>query len=103
MEKPPIIGPKVGPLNGPIDHMEKANARYSSLTMSFIEPGLLAIMALPAIAPKKRTTTTSGSEVASPQGMIRMVKSSRLAMYTGRRPYISEIGAVIFLQVSVLL
>ena len=27
VENPPIIGPHVGPLNGPIDQIEKANAR----------------------------------------------------------------------------
>ena len=73
-----MIGPKVGPLKGPIDQIEKANARYSSLTMSLTVPGLLAIMADPASAPKKRTMTTSGKEVASPQGMTKTVKSNKL-------------------------
>lgn len=73
------MGPKVGPLKGPIDHIEKANARYSSVTISLTVPGLLAIMADPANAPKKRTTTTSGKDVASPQGMMRTVKRDMLA------------------------
>jgi hypothetical protein len=65
-----------GPFMGPIDHNENARARYSSVTMSLMVPGALAIMALPAIAPKKRTTKISGSEVAKPQGMMSTMKKN---------------------------
>ena len=75
-----MIGPKVGPFNGPIDQMEKANARYSSVVISLSVPGELAIMALPAIAPKKRTTTTSANDVASPHGMINITNRNMLTM-----------------------
>lgn len=98
--KPPIIGPKVGPLSGPMDQIEKAKARYSSVTISLTVPGELAIIALPATAPKNRTTITSGKDVASPQGMIRTVKRNMLPIYTGRRPYISLTGARIILPTA---
>ena len=102
-----MIGPKVGlkdgwcfskvisgdiskgatdPFRGPIDHIEKANARYSSLTMSLTEPGALAIMALPATAPRNRTTRTSAREVARPHGMMSNMKNSILHIYTGLLP-----------------
>ena len=42
--------------------------------------GSFTYMADPAKAPKKRTMITSDKEVASPQGMIRTMKSSVLAM-----------------------
>ena len=100
VEKPPIIGPNVGPFRGPIDQIENANARYSSVVISASVPGELAIIALPAIAPKKRTTTTSGNDDASPQGIIRTVKRNMLTMYTGRRPYNSLTGAKIILPTA---
>lgn len=90
-----MIGPKVGPFRGPMDHMEKARARYSSVTISLTDPGALAIIADPAKAPKKRTTKTSGRDVARPHGIMRSMKRSMLTMYTGLRPYISEMGAKI--------
>lgn len=71
--------PKVGPFKGPIDHIEKNNARYSSVEMSPIVPGEFAIIAAPAIAPKKRTTMTSDSESPNPHGMMRIVNTSMLA------------------------
>ena len=83
-----------------MDQMENANARYSSVVISAIVPGELAIIALPAIAPKKRTTTTSGKDDASPQGIIKIVKSNMLTMYTGRRPNISLTGAKIILPTA---
>ena len=75
-----MIGPKVGPFNGPIDQMENASARYSSVVISLNVPGELAIIALPAMAPKKRTTTTSANDVASPHGMINTVNRNMLTM-----------------------
>ena len=60
--------------------MEKASARYSSVVISLNVPGELAIIALPAIAPKKRTTTTSAKDVASPHGMINTVNRNMLTM-----------------------
>ena len=95
VENPPIKGPKVGPLSGPIAQSEKANALYSSVTISLIDPGAFAIIALPASAAKNRTTMTSANEVARPQGMYKIVKRHMLTMYTGRRPNISEAGASI--------
>ena len=83
-----------------MDQIENANARYSSVVISASVPGELAIIALPAKAPKKRTTTTSGKDVASPQGIIKIVKSNMLTMYTGRRPYISLTGAKIILPTA---
>ena len=83
-----------------MDQMENANARYSSVVISAIVPGELAIIALPAIAPKKRTTTTSGKDDASPHGIIKIVKSNMLTMYTGRRPNISLTGAKIILPTA---
>lgn len=83
-----------------MDQIENANARYSSVVISASVPGELAIIALPAIAPKKRTTTTSGKDDASPQGMIRTMKRNMLTMYTGRRPYISLTGAKIILPTA---
>lgn len=73
VEKPPISGPNVGPLSGPKAHIENANARYSSVTMSLTEPGEFATIALPAIAAKNRTTTTSARDVASAQGIYKIV------------------------------
>ena len=90
----------MGPFRGPIDQIENANARYSSVVISARVPGELAIIALPAIAPKKRTTTTSGRDVASPQGIIKTVKRNMLTMYTGRRPNISLTGAKIILPTA---
>ena len=83
-----------------MDQTENANARYSSVVISASVPGELAIIALPAIAPKKRTITTSGKDDASPQGMIKIVNSSMLTMYTGRRPNISLTGANIILPTA---
>ena len=83
-----------------MDQIENANARYSSVVISARVPGELAIIALPAIAPKKRTITTSGKDDASPQGMIKIVNSSMLTMYTGRRPNISLTGAKIILPTA---
>ena len=65
-----------GPFRGPMDQIENARARYSSVTMSEILPGALAIMALPARAPKKRTTRTSVKDVAKPQGMTSTMKKN---------------------------
>lgn len=80
-----------------MDQIENANARYSSVVISASVPGELAIIALPAKAPKKRTINTSGKDVASPQGIIKIVKSNMLTIYTGRRPNISLTGARIIL------
>ena len=88
-----MSGPKVGPLSGPMAQMENARARYSGVAMSLMLPGEIASMAPPKNAPKKRTTINSAKEVARAHGMMRIVVMNMLTMYTGRRPYISDMGA----------
>jgi len=63
-----------GPFNGPIDQILNANARYSSETISPTVPGALAIMELPATAPKNLITMISAILVALAHGMISMQK-----------------------------
>lgn len=61
--------------------------------MSLIVPGDMAIMTAPKNAPKNRTMINSWRELPMPQGMIKMVVKAMPTMYTGRRPYISDMGA----------
>jgi hypothetical protein len=62
-----------GPFIGPMLHIEKAVARYSSDTKSAIVPGALAIMALPNSAPKNRTTMMLVMSWARAAGRTRIV------------------------------
>ena len=75
--KPPMMGPNTGPFIGPMLHIEKTRARYSSETMSPMVPGAFAIHADPAIAPKRRTTMIVVMFFARAHGMTRMKKQER--------------------------
>lgn len=44
---PPITGPVTGPFTGAMDHSDTHRARYSSLAISTMVPGLLDTIAAP--------------------------------------------------------
>ena len=92
--KPPIMGPNTapnqqltlprlmtyspGPFSGPMLHMLKAKALYSSPMISPTVPGAFAIIALPTTALKNLTAMISAMLVARAHGMIEMKKRNVL-------------------------
>ena len=60
--------------------MEKNNARFLSDEISLTVPGEFAIIDAPKRDPQNRVPIISGSDVASPQGIISRVKRVMLMM-----------------------
>lgn len=110
VRKPPMIGPTQGPtanscqyllhkngrlyLLGPIIQTTMAVPRCSLLIKSAIVPPPSTIGAPPKQPIKNRKTTNWPILVDTAAAMLKMTNKALQLWYNGKRPYISDIGAI---------
>jgi hypothetical protein len=93
--KPPTTGPRSTPRRFPMVYTAMARPRNSGGNISATAAGPIAIGAEPKQPARKRNPMSMFVSVAKAHHMVVARKNEMLTWMTGRRPYISLIGAKI--------
>src|SRR5258705_9151863 len=91
--KPPMVGPRIGPMNGAVAKMDRATPRWAGGKRSAMTPPELVRGEEPKVPDRNLKTKSDAIDLQPAEAATNATKRACVTMNRICRPYISDSGA----------